>query len=373
VPITYIAPSAPIYRQDANVVRICPPKCGSATGACQRPLTIVLNSQTRYIHTNAGGCTFARIVGTSHLEEDCDQVRNLYTRGWINLDQTVPNAIVKLKEEYGRSRRGRTFLSEIVPIAFTKELPIGSHILHSLHDFANSNDMYVGSIEQDVASIPCYVYEADINRYWLSSRKYDSSYQPFYPTWLMSAYALAQGARSLGFSELVDIGSGDGRIAYCGNLVGMRSFGIEIDADLVQLQKKIASATGASYTALDADATRFDYRCLQLSRPMFFISGLPEMGEMLARSVLEKVIGDPELGIHSGFNFMGSHVHKTLSKDHTGWGWGQIIEEFDLQVNGVFTLPTYWTTEQAIDTAYVYATAPKPQHRKESFALELED
>jgi hypothetical protein len=274
-----------------------------------------------------------------------------------SLDQSIPNAIVKLKAEYIRARNGRTFLSEVLPTASTGLLPIESTILQSLHGFTRSNDLYVKSYRQDVDSISCLVYEADINRYWLSSKKYDSCYQPFYPTWLLSAYALVQGAKSLGFEELVDIGSGDGRIAYCGSLLGMKSYGIEIDGGLVQLQQKIGIATGVSYSSIQADATRYEFDELGLSRPMFFISGLPEMGEMLARSVLEKILSDPELKGNSGFNFMGSHVMKRLSRDHTDWGWGEVISHFDLDLNGTLTLPTYWTTEEPLDTAYVFAVS----------------
>jgi hypothetical protein len=268
---------------------------------------------------------------------------------------SIPNAIVRLKSEYIKTASGRTYLSEVLPLEFSKELPIESSILLSLHRFAGANEMYVDYSDQEIASVRCRVYEADINRYWLSSKKYDTCYQPFYPTWLLSAYALASTAKSMGFTDLVDIGSGDGRIAYCGRLVGLKSFGIEIDAGLVELQKAISNATGVSYPAFEADATRYDYSRLGLGRPIFFISGLPEMGEMLAKSVLEKILADPELKTRAGFNFMGSHAPKSLSRDHTGWGWGELIRVFNLEVSKVATLPTYWTTEEPIDTAYVYA------------------
>ena len=215
--------------------------------------------------------------------------------------------------------------------------------------------MYVRSYRQKVSSIPCLVYEADINSYWLSSKKHDSCYQPFYPTWLLSAYALAHAARTLGYSELVDIGSGDGRIAYCAKLLGMDAYGIEIDGELARLQMEIASSTRVSYETIEADATQYDYDKLDLSRPIFFISGLPEMGEMLAHSVLGKILSDPSLRGNSGFNFMGSHVMKPFSRDHTLWGWGRIIAQFGLKVGGTVTLPTYWTTEEQLDTAYVFA------------------
>ncbi|HEX2557393.1 MAG TPA: hypothetical protein VHK86_03650, partial [Nitrososphaera sp.] len=169
-----------------------------------------------------------------------------------------------------------------------------------------------------------------------------------------SAFALVLAAKSLGYRELVDVGSGDGRIAYCAKLLNMESYGIEIDPDLVQLQHVISTVTGVKYGTIRSDATRFDYRTLKLSRPMFFISGLPEMGEMLANSVIEQVSSIENLKRQAGFNFMGSHVMKSFSRDHTGWGWGNIIASFDLELAGTFTLPTHWTTDEVVDTAYVY-------------------
>jgi hypothetical protein len=41
--------------------------------------------------------------------------------------------------------------------------------------------------------------------------------------------------------------------------------------------------------------------------------------------------------------------------DNTQWGWGSIIENFDLEILGCATLPTLWTNDQEIDTAYVFA------------------
>lgn len=243
-------------------------------------------------------------------------------------------------------------LCEVVPLSNSENIPIDEKILQSLHGFAAANPIYIQSYDLEISGIPCKVYEGDINSYWLSSRKYDTSYQPFYPTWLLSAYALADGAKSLGFTELIDVGSGDGRIAYCGSLLGMESHGIEINSELVQLQNSISQLTGVRYSAIRADATRFDYGTLTLSRPMFFISGLPEMGEMLANKVITQIAA--RKGLQAGFNFTGSHVMKSLSRDQTGWGWGTVIANYGLEHVGTITLPTLWTADQAVDTAYVY-------------------
>ena len=270
------------------------------------------------------------------------------------MGDSIPEAIIKLKSEFMRGYRGHSLLCEVVPLSNSTSLTIDDCTLKSLHRFAAANPIYVRSYDLEISGVACRVYEGDITSYWLGSKKHDTSYQPFYPTWILSAFALAHGAKSLGFEELVDVGSGDGRIAYCGKLLGMESHGIEIDGDLVQLQNSISCATGVRYNAVNADATRFDYRSLNLSRPMFFISGLPEMGEMLANSVIDHVQSIKELGNNAGFNFMGSHVMKTYTRDRNGWGWGSVIAKHGLQLAGTITLPTLWTADQAVDTAYVY-------------------
>ena len=276
------------------------------------------------------------------------------------MDDPIPEAIIRLKGEFMRGYRGRSLLCEVVPLSHSSSLPIDEDTLKSLHRFAAANPIYVGSYDLEISGVACRVYEGDITSYWLGSKKHDTSYQSFYPTWMLSAFALAHGAKLLGFEELVDVGSGDGRIAYCGRLLGMESHGIEIDYDLVQLQNSISDATGVRYNAVNADATRFDYRALNLSRPMFFISGLPEMGEMLANSVIEQVESIKELGSSAGFNFMGSHVMKAHTRDRTGWGWGSVIASHGLELAGTVTLPTLWTADQPVDTAYVYTRFKQP-------------
>ena len=270
------------------------------------------------------------------------------------MDDSIPEAIISLKAEFMRGYSGRSLLCEVVPLSRSTSLPIDDDMLKSLHMFAAANPIYIRSYDLEISGMACRVYEGDITSYWLGSKKHDTSYQPFYPTWMLSAFALAHRAKALGFQELVDVGSGDGRIAYCGKLLGMESHGIEIDGDLVQLQNSISNATGVSYNAVNADATRFDYRTLNLTRPMFFISGLPEMGEMLANSVIQQIESIKQLAKSSGFNFMGSHVMKAYTRDKTCWGWGSIIARHGLELAGTVTLPTLWTADQAVDTAYVY-------------------
>jgi hypothetical protein len=201
----------------------------------------------------------------------------------------------------------------------------------------------------------CKSYEGDITNYWLSSKKYDTSYQPFYPTWVLSAFALAFISKELGYTELVDVGSGDGRIAYCSTILGLRSISIEIDTNLSVLQHDVVSSTGVEFKILNIDATSFNYNSLDLSNPVFFISGLPEQGDILARDVLTKARDLHDTKVKPGFNFMGTHVLRKYAADRNLWGWGNIIEAYGLNIVGNVTLPTLWTNDQELDTAYIFA------------------
>jgi hypothetical protein len=276
----------------------------------------------------------------------------------MKIDDSLAEAVALLKNQFVQGYKNRIgLLTEIIPRYYSKSLPISNDLLDSLHKFAAVNPIYFRSHNTAISGIPCRIYEGDINNYWLSSKKHDTSYQPFYPTWMLSAFTLALEAKSLGFDQLIDVGSGDGRIAYCASLLGIESYGIEIDDELVELQDVVSSSTGIKYNAIRADATRFDFGSLDLSKPIFFISGLPEMGEMLANSVIQQVLSVEKMKQNAGFNFMGSHVMKSLTRDRTGWGWGNIIARFGLELIGTITLPTLWTTDQKIDTAYVYTRA----------------
>lgn len=263
-------------------------------------------------------------------------------------------AIVRLKAEFAKNYTGSSHMHEAVPRQSSASLPIEKSGLDAMHAFAKTNPIYFGSKEMEVAGIPCTVYEGDINEYWLSSIKHDSGYQPFYPTWILSAYALAVASKEMGFEQAVDIGSGDGRIAYCAHAAGLAGYGIEVDPDLVALQQKIASATGVGFDARCADATQFDYSSLGLTRPLFYISCLPEMGEMLANSVLDRILSS-DLKSSAGFVLMGSHVKRKFARDHVQWGWGEVIAKFGLEVKQVITLPTHWTADQPLDTPYIFS------------------
>ena len=154
--------------------------------------------------------------------------------------------------------------------------------------------------------------------------------------------------------QIVDIGSGDGRIAYCGQIVGLDSYGIEIDQSLSDLQNKISVKTGVDFGIENADANEFDYLSLGLTRPAFFIGGLPEMGEMLAKSIIEKIFSLDQLRNESAFVFMGSFQLKQFSRSTKKWGWGFVIDKVGLDVKNAIVLPTCWTMDQTKDTPYIF-------------------
>lgn len=265
--------------------------------------------------------------------------------------------IITLKEKFAQAYQGNSHIHEVIPIYSSKFFPINEKDLKMLHEFATSNPIYYNSFEMKITEIPCMVYEGDINQYWLNSIKHDTSYAPFYPTWILSAYALGMEAKKLGFEEVIDIGSGDGRISYCAKVVGLQSFAIEIDGQLVELQNKIASKTGINFNPKHADATKFDYKSLKLNHPALFISGLPEMGEMMANSVINTIISIPKLKNSATFVLTGSHQMRKNSRDISKWGWGAVMDNFGLKVIKTVTLPTRWTVDQPIDTPYVFTTS----------------
>ena len=268
------------------------------------------------------------------------------------MDEAFATAIVTLKTEFMK-RNDSSHIHEILP-TLPDSLSIDEYELEMLHKFAESNSIYTDSYKTKILNATCKVYQGDVNNYWLDSIKHDTSYAPFYPIWILSAYALALESKSIGVKQIIDIGSGDGRIAYCAKVVGLQSYGIEIDENLVNLENKISSSTGIDFKPIMADATQFDYRSLELSQPAFFISGLPEIGEMLANNVISRITSMPDLKVNPIFVFTGSHVMRKDSRDKSKWGWGKVIERYDLEVIKTVTLPTYWTLDQPVNTPFIF-------------------
>ncbi len=263
--------------------------------------------------------------------------------------------LVQMKQSFAQNYSGNAHIQEVIPSSVSEKFPLSPPHLQLLHDFALKNPIYLNHYEEDVEGTLCTVYEGDINEYWLNSIKHGSSCQPFYPTWIMSAYVMASIAKELGYSELVDIGSGDGRIAFCGNILGLISHSIEIDDVLVELQKTICKQTNENFNPQCSDALEFDYSKLKLNKPVFFIGGLPQMGgDILATSIIEKINSIGTLKNNTCIVFAGTHTKRQLSGNLKNGGWSSLIEKHNLKVINTVSLPTIWTFDQIVETPYIY-------------------
>ncbi|RMW39432.1 MAG: hypothetical protein EA447_00920 [Nitrosopumilus sp.] len=269
-------------------------------------------------------------------------------------DEIVQN-LVSIKQDFAKNYSGNAHIQEVVPASNSEKFSFDQGHLQSIHKFAEKNPIYYNSYTEKISGIDCVVYEGDINDHWLNSIKHGTSCQPFYPTWMVSAYLMVLIAKNLGYEELVDIGSGDGRIAFCGKVLGFTTHSIEIDDGLVELQKLICKETGQNFDPTCEDALEFDYSKFQLTNPVFFIGGLPQMGgDMLATSIIDKINSIEQLKNSTGIVFAGTHSKRQLSGNLANGGWSSLIQEHDLQVTQTVSLPTVWTFDQTTETPYIY-------------------
>jgi len=269
-------------------------------------------------------------------------------------DDLVEN-LVSTKQIFAKNYSGNAHIQEVIPSSISNKFDMDTNELISLHDFALKNPIYFNHFEDKMDDVLCTVYEGDINEYWLNSIKHGSSCQPFYPTWIMSAFVMASIAKKLGYLELVDIGSGDGRIAFCGNVIGMESHSIEIDDVLVDLQKIISTSTDQNFNPLCHDALEFDYSTLNLKKPIFFIGGLAQMGgDVLATSIIDKINSIENLRNDTAIVFAGTNTKRQLSGNLENGGWSTLIEKHNLKVIDTVSLPTIWTFDQDVETPYIF-------------------
>lgn len=277
--------------------------------------------------------------------------------------ETTSANLCTLKKEFSKIYNGTSHIQEIIPIQPTGEFPVISRDLQLLHTFAQKNPIYYNSYPETNLSTPCMVYEGDINEHWLNSIKHSSSCQPFYPTWIFSAYLLVLSIKNKGYKGIVDIGSGDGRIAFCGKILGLESHSIEIDDGLIQLQNEIVSSTGMDFKPICADALDFDYGQFSIKHNAFFIGGLPQMGgDILANSIIEKVFSLDRT--QTCFVFAGSYSKKHLSGIQKLGGWSKLVEKHNLRESGILSLPTVWTFDQDVDTPYIFALSKSENSKK---------
>lgn len=260
--------------------------------------------------------------------------------------------LVNLKKKFVTIYDGDSQIQEIIPISQSALFPIPKQDLESLHSFASKNPIYYNSFEIIIENTSCIVYEGDINKYWLNSIQYGKSHAPFSPTWIMSAYVAVLLAKELGFQEIIDIGSGDGRIAFCAKILNLESYSIEIDDTLVELQNQLTIPF--DFHPFCSDAVIFDYSSLNLSNPVFFIGGLAQMGGIeLASGVLEKIKLISNLK-NIGWVFAGTYSQKYPADPKNKAGWGTLIEKNNLKYIQTISLPTVWAFHELEETPYIF-------------------
>ena len=276
------------------------------------------------------------------------------TKMELKMIEDISKNLVSLKQEFRRTYSGTSHIQEIIPLSKSDDFPIDQNELDALHLFVRNNPIYYNSYQEKINQTECMVYEGDINKFWLNSISHGSSYQPFSPTWMLTAYIITSIAKSLNYKEVLDIGSGDGRIAYCAKILGLDAHAIEIDDILVELQESICETTKINFNPVCADAVKFDYQNLNLEKPAFFIGGLAQMGgEMLATSILTNL--DSELKQKTCMVLTGSYSEKYSLNDRKDGGWSSLIEKNNLKVIQLAVLPTVWSFNETVDTPYTFA------------------
>ena len=265
-------------------------------------------------------------------------------------DKILTN-FLKTKREYIKTFKPTNIIAEILPNEFSDFFPIDNPILTKLHQFVSNNPIYFKKIDILINNLNFISYEGDVNEFYLSSKKYDTNYQPFYPTWILSAFLLCLKIKKLGFTEVLDIGAGDGRIPYCASLLGMRSLGIELNTDLTKMQNDLCKKTAINFEIINDDATIYNFANLHLSKPIFFISGLPEMGEMFVDNVIHTTLQNKFESF--GIVFLGSTIKRQFQRDIIFYGWGEIIKKNNLKIIDEINLPSHWTNDNNTETKYL--------------------
>jgi hypothetical protein len=270
----------------------------------------------------------------------------------LDLNCLVKN-LVNLKNEYLEEFHSYNPIREFVPVPNKQNMIDKSH-LEKLHAFFKHNSIYYKEQAVTLSDIPCTSYEGDVNQFWLSSKKYDTNYQPFLPTWGLSALVMCLVVKNLGFQSILDMGSGDGRLLYCGSILGLDSAGVEIDKDLCELQNEISTCSNVKYNVIQGDSNSIDYSQFNLENTMIFISALPELGEMIAYGVLNQLKMYRGKLHNVGITLMGSHTYRKYSRDKSMYGWGKFIADSELKILASLSLPSSWTLDEKKETPYIF-------------------
>jgi hypothetical protein len=261
--------------------------------------------------------------------------------------------LLNLKNEYLEKIHSFNHIREFLPEP-SSEFLLDKPDLEKLHTFFKLNKIYYKEENVVLGNIPCISFEGDINQFWLSSKKYDTNYQPFLPTWGLSALIMVQVAKDLGFENILDIGSGDGRLLYCGSVIGLNSVGVEIDKDLCDLQTMISNDSNVNFEVINSDSNSIDYSQFALDNTMIYVSALPESGEMISCGIINQFKKYLDKLNNVGITLMGSHTYRKYSRDKSMWGWGKFMNDNDLKLVECLSLPTSWTLDERKETPYLF-------------------
>ena len=97
-------------------------------------------------------------------------------------------------------------------------------------------------------------------------------------------------------------------------VLGLESYSIEIDEQLSNLQNDITKSIPIDLTVINDDAIMVDYNKLNLNKPVFFIGGLPENGEMLADSIIKNILNSSELQKTACFALTGTLAERKFAR-----------------------------------------------------------
>lgn len=261
--------------------------------------------------------------------------------------------LVELKNEYLGQLHPHNHVREFIPVANHQNL-FDKRLLKKLHSFFKYNKIYYKQQGLTLSDIPCISYEGNVNQFWVSSKKYETIYQPFLPTWVLSALVMILVAKDFGFENIIDIGSGDGRLIFCGSILGLNSTGIEIDKDLCKLQNKISNSCNVKYKVINSDSNSIDYSQFKLENTIIFISALPDSGEIFSYGLLNHLKKHRAKLHNVGVTLMGSHSYRGHSRDKTKWGWGKFIDDSGLKILKCISLPSSWTLDEKKETPYLF-------------------
>jgi hypothetical protein len=265
----------------------------------------------------------------------------------------LAQCLVELKNEYLREMHSHNHIREFIPVANHQNL-FDNGLLEKLHSFFNYNKIYYKQQDLTLSNISCISYEGNVNQFWLSSKKYDTIYQPFLPTWGLSALVLALVAKDLGFENIIDIGSGDGRLLFCASILGLNPVGIEIDKHLCDLQNKISNSSNVKYKVINGDSNSIDYSQFKLENTIIFISALPDSGEILSYDMLNHLKKNKSKLHNVGITLMGNHDRRQYTRDKSKGGWAKFIDDSGLKILKSINLPSSWTLDEKKETPYLF-------------------